>query len=105
MAYSYKVAIYMMKMLLTVITVLVLCTSKLVVASELAVCTKFITGQLCEEILEEHSAFQYVAGYYFNTNDFELMFCGMYQYTGSSCEDIYITIIRMKLLAKMGIIM
>ena len=57
MAYSYKVAIYKMKMLLTVITVLVLCTSTLVVASELAVCTKFITGQSCEEILEEHSAF------------------------------------------------
>ena len=78
-----------MKMILTVFTVLVLCTNRLAVASSLAVCTPYIKGVSCEDIMNKHAAFSYTAGYYFNIQTLEYMYCGMNQFTGRSCEVIY----------------
>ena len=83
-----------MKMLLTAIAVLVLCTSRLVVAdSFVTVCNRYYTyytyGASCQDILDRHPIFNVTAGYYFITPELDYFFCGMYQFTGASCENIY----------------
>ena len=90
MAYRARVAIFKMKMLLTAIAVLVLCTSRPVVAnSNISVCTQFMHGTTCQDILDKHPSFTFIAGYYFITSKLEHIFCGMHQFTGASCENIY----------------
>ena len=81
-----------MKMLLTVITVLVLCTNRLVVADDQ--CTHyqfkspFYPGSSCEDIYNKNPESQDKSGYYWILDGPRYVYCGM-NYTGLSCEDIY----------------
>ena len=81
-----------MKMLLTVITVLVLCTNRLVVADDQ--CTHyrfkspFYPGSSCEDIYNKNPESREISGYYWITDGLRNVYCGM-NYTGLSCEDIY----------------
>ena len=81
-----------MKMLLTVITVLVLCTNRLVVADDQ--CTQhqfkspFYPGSSCEDIYNKNPESQDKSGYYWILDGPRDVYCGM-NYTGLSCEDIY----------------
>ena len=82
-----------MKMLLTVIiTVLVLCTNRLVVADDQ--CTHyqfkspFYPGSSCEDIYNKNPESRKISGYYWITDGPRNVYCGM-SYTGLSCEDIY----------------
>ena len=81
-----------MKMLLTVITILVLCTNRLVVADDR--CTHyqfkspFYPGSSCEDIYNKNPESQEISGYYWITDGPRNIYCGM-SYTGLSCEDIY----------------
>ena len=81
-----------MKMLLTVITALVLCTNKLVVADDQ--CTHyqfkspFYPGSSCEDIYNNNPESQDRSGYYWILDGPRYVYCGM-NYTGLSCEDIY----------------
>ena len=82
-----------MKMLLTVITVLVLSTNRLVVADDQ--CTKyrfktpFYPGSSCEDIYNMNPESRDKSGYYWILDGPSYVYCGM-NYTGLSCEDIYI---------------
>ena len=79
-------------MLLTVITVLVLCTNRLVVADDQ--CTHyqfkppFYPGSSCEDIYNKNPESREISGYYWITDGPRNVYCGM-SYTGLSCEDIY----------------
>ena len=79
-------------MLLTVITVLVLCTNRLVVADDQ--CTHyqfkspFYPGSSCEDIYNKNPESREISGYYWITDGLRNVYCGM-NYTGLSCEDIY----------------
>ena len=83
-----------MKMLLTVITVLVLSTNRLVVADDQ--CTQYqftapyYPGSSCEDIHNMNPESRDKSGYYwiFNDDGPSDIYCGM-NYTGISCEDIY----------------
>ena len=81
-----------MKMLLTAITVLVLCTNGLVVADDQ--CTHyqfkspFYPGSSCEDIYNKNPESREISGYYWITDGLRNVYCGM-NYTGLSCEDIY----------------
>ena len=81
-----------MKMLLTVITVLVLCTNRLVVADDQ--CTHyqfrapFYPGRSCRDIYIMNPESREVPGYYWIIDSPINVYCGM-NYTGLSCEDIY----------------
>ena len=81
-----------MKMLLTVITVLVLCTNRLVVADDQ--CTHyqfrapFYPGRSCKDIYIMNPESREVPGYYWIIDNPINVYCGM-NYTGLSCEDIY----------------
>ena len=81
-----------MKMLLTVITILVLCTNRLVVADDQ--CTQhqfkspFYPGSSCEDIYKKNPESQDKSGYYWILDGPRYVYCGM-SYTGLSCEDIY----------------
>ena len=83
-----------MKILLTVITVLVLCTNRLVVADDQ--CTHyqfkspFYPGSSCEDIYNKNPESQDRSGYYWilKLDGPRYVYCGM-SYTGLSCEDIY----------------
>ena len=81
-----------MKILLTVITVLVLCTNRLVVADDQ--CTHyqfkspFYPGSSCEDIYNKNPESQDKSGYYWILDGPRYVYCGM-NYTGLSCEDIY----------------
>ena len=81
-----------MKMLLTVITILVLCTNRLVVADDQ--CTHyqfkspFYSGSSCEDIYNKNIESQDKSGYSIKLDDPRYVYCGM-SYTGLSCEDIY----------------
>ena len=81
-----------MKMLLTVITVLVLCTNGLVVADDQ--CTHyqfkspFYPGSSCEDIYNKNPESRGIPGYYWITDGPRNVYCGM-NYVGPSCEDIY----------------
>ena len=80
------------KMLLTVITVLVLCTNRLVVADDQ--CTHyqfrapFYPGRSCKDIYIMNPESREVPGYYWIIDSPTNVYCGM-NYTGVSCEDIY----------------
>jgi len=79
-------------MLLTVITVLVLCTNGLVVADDQ--CTHyqfkspFYPGSSCEDIYNKNPESRGIPGYYWITDGPRNVYCGM-NYIGLSCEDIY----------------
>ena len=79
-------------MLLTVITVLVLCTNRLVVADDQ--CTlyqfksPFYPGSSCEDIYNKNPESQDKSGYYWILDGPRNVYCGI-SYTGLSCEDIY----------------
>ena len=80
-------------MLLTVITVLVLCTNRLVVADDQ--CTHyqfrapFYPGRSCKDIYNMNPESREIPGYYWIIDSPTNIYCGM-NYTGlSSCEDIY----------------
>ena len=79
-------------MLLTVITVLVLCTNRLVVANEQ--CTRyqfrapFYPGRSCKDIYIMNPESRQVPGYYWIIDSPINVYCGM-NYTGLSCKDIY----------------
>ena len=81
-------------MLLTVITVLVLSTNRLVVADDQ--CTQyqfrapFYPGSSCEDIYNMNPESHDKSGYYWilDNNGPSNVYCGM-NYTGVSCEDIY----------------
>ena len=94
-------------MLLTVITVLVLCTNRLVVADDQ--CTHyqfkspFYPGSSCEDIYNKNPESREISGYYWILDGPRDVYCGM-NYTGLSCEDITIIII-LKLVTKMDIIL
>ena len=81
-----------MKMLLTVITVLMLCTNRLVVADDQ--CTHyqfrapFYPGRSCKNIYIMNSESREVPGYYWIIDSPINAYCGM-NYAGLSCEDIY----------------
>ena len=81
-----------MKMLLTVITVLVLSTNRLVVADDQ--CTQyqftapFHPGSSCEDIYNMNSESRDKSGYYWILDGPRYVYCGM-NYTGLSCKDIY----------------
>ena len=81
-----------MKMLLTVITVSLLCTNRLVVADDQ--CTQhqfkspFYPGSSCEDIYNKNPESREISGYYWITDGLRNIYCGM-SYTGLSCEDIY----------------
>ena len=104
----------LVKMLLTVITVLVLCTNRLVVADDQ--CTHyqfkspFYPGSSCEDIYNKNPESREVSGYYWITDGSRNVYCGM-SYTGLSCEDIIIIIPKLvttiipKLVTTMGIIL
>ena len=81
-----------MKMLLTVITVLVLCTNRLVVADDQCTHyqfkTPFYPGSSCEDIYNKNPESQDKSGYYWILDGPRDVYCGM-NYTGLSCEDIY----------------
>ena len=82
-----------MKMLLTVITVLVLSTNRLMVADDQ--CTQyqfktpFYPGSSCEDIYNMNPESRDKSGYYWILDGPSYVYCGM-NYTGLSCEDIYI---------------
>ena len=82
-----------MKMLLTVITVLVFCTNRLVIADD-DQCTQhqfktpFYPGSSCEDIYNKNPSSQDKSGYYWILDGPRYVYCGM-SYTGLSCEDIY----------------
>ena len=79
-------------MLLTVITVLMLCTNGLVAADDQ--CTRyqfkspFYPGSSCEDIYNKNPESREISGYYWITDGLRNVYCGM-NYTGLSCEDIY----------------
>ena len=80
-------------MLLTVITVLVLCTNRLVVADDQ--CTShyqfrapFYPGRSCKDIYIMNPESREVPGYYWIIDSPINVYCGM-NYNGLSCEDIY----------------
>ena len=79
-------------MLLTVITVLVLCTNRLVVADDQ--CTHyqfrapFYPGRSCKDIYIMNPESREIPGYYWIIDSPINVYCGM-NYTGLSCEDIY----------------
>ena len=79
-------------MLLTVITVLVLCTNRPVVADDQ--CThyqfraSFYPGRSCKDIYILNPESREVPGYYWIIDSPINVYCGM-NYTGLSCEDIY----------------
>ena len=79
-------------MLLTVITVLVLCTNRLVVADDQ--CTHyqfrapFYPGRSCKDIYIMNPESREVPGYYWIIDSPINVYCGM-NYTGLSCKDIY----------------
>ena len=81
-----------MNMLLTVITVLVLCTNRLVVADDQ--CTHyrfrapFYPGRPCKDIYIMNPESREVPGYYWIIDSPINVYCGM-NYTGLSCKDIY----------------
>ena len=81
-----------MKVLLTVITVLVLCTNRLVIADDQ--CTHyqfkspFYPGSSCKDIYNKNPESREISGYYWITDGLRNVYCGM-NYTGLSCEDIY----------------
>ena len=81
-----------MKVLLTVITVLVLCTNGLVVADDQ--CTRyqfkspFYPGSSCEDTYNKNPEGQDKSGYYWILDGPRYVYCGM-NYTGLSCKDIY----------------
>ena len=80
-------------MLLTVITVLVLSTNRLVVADDQ--CTQYqfrapyYPGRSCKDIYIMNPESREIPGYYWIIDSPTLVYCGM-NYTGLSCEDIYI---------------
>ena len=82
-----------MKMLLTVITVLVLSTNRLVVADDQ--CTQYqfrapyYPGRSCKDIYIMNPESREIPGYYWIIDSPTLVYCGM-NYNGLSCEDIYI---------------
>ena len=82
-------------MLLTVITVLVLSTNRLVVAddqcSQHQFSTTYYPSSSCEDIYNTNPESRDKSGYYwiFGHNGPSDVYCGM-NYTGLSCEDIYI---------------
>ena len=82
-----------MKMLLTVITVLVLSTNRLVVAddqcSQYQFRAPFYPGRSCKDIYIMNPESREIPGYYWIIDSPTLVYCGM-NYTGLSCEDIYI---------------
>ena len=84
-----------MKMLLTVITVLVLSTNRLVVAddqcSQYQFTAPYYPGSSCEDIYNMNPESRDKSGYYWILDDVgpSDVYCGM-NYTGLSCEDIYI---------------
>ena len=79
-------------MLLPVITTLLLCGSKLVVADDQ--CTHyqfrapFYPGSSCEDIYSKNPESREIPGYYWITDGPRNVYCGM-NYIGPSCEDIY----------------
>ena len=79
-------------MLLTVITVLVLCTYRLVVADDQ--CTQyqfrapFYPGRSCKDIYNINPESHEIPGYYWIIDSPTNIYCGM-NYTGQSCEYIY----------------
>ena len=83
-----------MKILITVITALVLCTNRLVVADDQ--CTHyqfkspFYPSSSCEDIYNKNPESQDRSGYYWilKLDGPRYVYCGM-SYTGLSCEDIY----------------
>ena len=79
-------------MLLTVITVLVLSTNRLVVAddqcSQYQFRAPFYPGRSCKDIYIMNPEHRGIPGYYWITDSPTLVYCGM-NYTGLSCEDIH----------------
>ena len=80
-------------MLLTVITILVLCTNRLVVADDQ--CTHyqfrapFYPGRSCRDIYIMNPESRELSGYYWIIDSPINVYCGM-NYTGLSCKDIYV---------------
>ena len=79
-------------MLLTVVTVLVVCINKLVAAGDQCVShefeSPFFPGISCEDIYNKNPQSHNKSGYYWITDGLRNVYCGM-NYTGLSCEDIY----------------
>ena len=76
-------------MLLTVITILVLCTNRLVVADDQCTHYQFKSPFYpCEDIYNKNPESREILGYYWITDGLRNVYCGM-NYTGLSCEDIY----------------
>ena len=79
-------------MLLSVVTVLVVCINRIVVADDQCVSyefeSPFFPGISCEDIYNKNPQARNASGYYWILDGPTNIYCGM-NYTGLSCEDIY----------------
>ena len=79
-------------MLLSVVTVLVVCINRIVVADDQCVSyefeSPFFPGISCEDIYNKNPQARNASGYYWILDGPTNVYCGM-NYTGLSCEDIY----------------
>ena len=86
------VLIHIIKMLLSVVTVLVVCINRIVVADDQCVSyefdSPFFPGISCEDIYNKNPQTHNKPGYYWILDGPKYVYCGI-NYTGLSCEDIY----------------
>ena len=79
-------------MLLVVVTVLVVCLNRIVLADDQCISyefeSSFFPGTSCEDIYNKNPQTHDKSGYYWITDGPSNVYCGM-NFTGISCEDIY----------------
>ena len=79
-------------MLLAVVTVLVVCINRFMLANDQCISYEFeppfFTGTSCEDIHNKNPQTHNKSGYYWITDGLRNVYCGM-NYAGLSCEDVY----------------